>query len=152
MQVPSEKQHSMIGKSIVIKGEITASDPLFVYGRVEGSIKAPAQRVTVGKEGKLKASVSAREVVIMGQVHGNIDGGHRVEVRAEGSVTGDLAAERVLIEDGAILKGIIDVRLGAAKDKVKAQEESDSDMDSTVEVSTEESELESESWASAAAS
>jgi cytoskeletal protein CcmA (bactofilin family) len=126
MQVPSEKQHSMIGKSIVVKGEITASDPLYVYGRVEGTIKAPAQRVTVGKEGKLKASVSAREVVIIGEVQGNVDGAHRVEVRTEGSVTGDLAAERILIEEGAIVKGRIDVRLAAAKENVKAEEETDS--------------------------
>lgn len=126
MQAPVEKQHSMIGKSIVVKGEITASDPLYVYGRVEGTIKAPAQRVTVGKEGKLKASVSAREVVIIGEVQGNVDGAHRVEVRTEGSVTGDLAAERILIEDGAIVKGRIDVRLAAAKEKVQAEEETDS--------------------------
>jgi cytoskeletal protein CcmA (bactofilin family) len=133
MQVPSEKQHSMIGKSIVVKGEITASDPLYVYGRVEGTIKAPAQRVTVGKEGKLKASVSAREVVIIGEVQGNVDGGHRVEVRCEGSVNGDLAAERILIEEGAIVKGRIDVRLAAAKEKVKAEEETDSTVEAIAE-------------------
>jgi cytoskeletal protein CcmA (bactofilin family) len=123
MQAPVEKQHSMIGKSIVVKGEITATDPLYVYGRVEGMIKAPTQRVTVGKEGKLKASVSAREVVIIGEVNGNVEGTHRVEVRTEGSVSGDLAAERILIEDGAIVKGRIDVRMAATNNKVTAEEE-----------------------------
>lgn len=141
MQAPVEKQHSMIGKSIVVKGEITASDPLYVYGRVEGTIKAPAQRVTVGKEGKLKANVSAREVVIIGEVQGNVDGAHRVEVRTEGSVTGDLAAERILIEEGAIVKGRIDVRLAAAKEKVKAEEETDSTVEAIAEEAATEEEF-----------
>jgi cytoskeletal protein CcmA (bactofilin family) len=141
MQTPSERQHSMIGKSIVIKGEITASDPLYIYGRVEGTIKAPAQRVTVGKEGKLKASVSAREVVIMGEVSGNVDGGHRVEVRAEGVLVGDVAAERICIEDGAVVKGVIDVRQSNVKENAKAL------VESAVEATAAELELESESVA-----
>ena len=141
MQAPSEKQQSMIGKSIVIKGEITASDPLYVYGRVEGTIKAPAQRVTVGKEGKLKANVNAREVVILGEVHGNVDGGHRVEVRAEGSLIGDVAAERIVIEDGAVLKGAIDVRQSSGKENARAV------VESAVEATEAELELESESVA-----
>jgi cytoskeletal protein CcmA (bactofilin family) len=131
MQAPVEKQHSMIGKSIVVKGEITATDPLYVYGRVEGTIKAPTQRVTIGKEGKLKASVSAREVIVIGEVNGNVDGSHRVEVRAEGSLTGDLAAERILIEDGAIVKGKIDVRMAATNNKVQADEHADSTEEET---------------------
>jgi cytoskeletal protein CcmA (bactofilin family) len=143
MQVPVEKQHSMIGKSIVVKGEITATDPLYVYGRVEGTIKAPTQRVTVGKEGKLKASVSAREVIIIGEVNGNVDGSHRVEVQTEGSLTGDLAAERILIEDGAIVKGRIDVRMSATNNKVQAEEQADS----TVEESEPEFEFDRESVA-----
>jgi cytoskeletal protein CcmA (bactofilin family) len=100
----------MIGKSIVIKGEITASDPLYIDGTVEGLILAPAHRVTIGRDGKVKADISAREVVIMGDVCGNLDGGDRVEIRSEGSLTGDLTAHRICIEDGAFLKGAVDVR------------------------------------------
>jgi cytoskeletal protein CcmA (bactofilin family) len=105
-----QNQHSTIGKSIVIKGEITASDPLYIYGRVEGLISAPEQRVTVGKEGKVKADISAREIVVMGDVCGDLDSSDRVEIRSDGSLTGDLGASRVCIEDGAFLKGAIDVR------------------------------------------
>jgi cytoskeletal protein CcmA (bactofilin family) len=105
----THNQHSFIGKSIVIKGEIEASDPLYIYGRVEGLINAPAHRVTVGKDGKVEADINAREVVIMGEVLGNLNGGDRVEIRTDGSLTGDLAAQRICIEDGAILNGRVDV-------------------------------------------
>ncbi len=116
-------QYSMIGKSIVIKGEIAASDPLYIYGSVEGSISAPAHRVTIGTEGKVKADISAREVVIMGDVCGNLNGGDRVEIRSDGSLTGDLTARRICIEDGAFLKGAVDVRKPKEKGKAEAQEE-----------------------------
>ena len=117
------QNHSMIGKSIVIKGEITASDPLYINGAVEGLILAPAHRVTIGKEGKVKADISAREVVIMGEVHGNLDGGDSVEIRSEGSLTGDLAARRVCIEDGAQLNGAVHVRKGAEIEKPEVPQE-----------------------------
>lgn len=120
---PVQNQHSMIGKSIVIKGEIAASDPLYIYGSVEGSISSPAQRVTIGREGKVKADINAREIVIMGDVCGNLEGSERVEIRAEGSLTGDLAARRVCIEDGACLKGAVDVRKGGEVDKAEARQD-----------------------------
>ncbi|HUN85616.1 MAG TPA: polymer-forming cytoskeletal protein [Terracidiphilus sp.] len=111
----------MIGKSIVIQGEIAASDALFIYGRVEGSISAPAHRVTVGSEGVVKADIHAREIVIMGDVCGNLNCSDRVEIRRDGSLMGDLAASRVSIEDGAFLKGAIDVCRPAATDKAEIQ-------------------------------
>jgi cytoskeletal protein CcmA (bactofilin family) len=117
----TQNGHSMIGKSIVIKGEISASDPVYIYGCVEGTIHAPAQRVTIGKEGKAKADISAREVVIMGDVCGNLDAGYRVEIRSNGSLTGDLAAPRVCIEEGASLKGVIDVRQSSEEDNSEVQ-------------------------------
>jgi cytoskeletal protein CcmA (bactofilin family) len=120
-----QNQYSMIGKSIVIKGEITASDPVYVYGRVEGLINAPSQRVTVGTEGKVKADISAREVVIMGEVCGNLDGGERVEIRSDGSVTGDLAAPRISIEEGAFVSGTIEIRKAGEAEAREAQQESD---------------------------
>jgi cytoskeletal protein CcmA (bactofilin family) len=107
----------MIGKSISIKGEIVASDPVYVYGSVEGSINAPEHRVTVGKEGRVKADISAREVVIMGDVCGNLEGGERVEIRSDGSLMGNLATRRVYIEEGAVLSGVIDVRKPSKKEK-----------------------------------
>jgi cytoskeletal protein CcmA (bactofilin family) len=122
-------QHSMIGKSIVIKGEITSSDPLYIDGCVEGLINAPANRVTIGKEGKVKADISAREVVIMGDVYGNLIGGDRVEIRSDGSLRGDLTAHRICIEDGAFLKGAIDVLRLSETDKSGALEETHSALE-----------------------
>jgi len=119
----AQSQYSTIGKSIVIKGEITASDPLYVYGRVEGLINAEAHRVTIGKEGKVKADISAREVVIMGEVCGNLDGGDRVEIRSDGSLIGDLTAQRICIEDGAFLKGAVDVRRSGKEEETEEHEE-----------------------------
>jgi cytoskeletal protein CcmA (bactofilin family) len=115
-------QASMIGKSIVIRGEIAASDPLFIYGRVEGSINAPAHRVTIGNEGIVKADIKAREIVVMGDVCGNLNCSDRVEIRRNGSLMGDLAATRIYIEDGAFLKGTIDVCRPVETDEAEIQE------------------------------
>lgn len=115
-------QYSMIGKSIAIKGEIISSDPLYVYGSVEGSIHAPAHRVTIGKEGKVKADITAREVVIMGEVCGNLEGGERVEIRGDGSLIGNMATRRIYVEEGAVLSGVIDVHKPSKKEKVETQQ------------------------------
>jgi cytoskeletal protein CcmA (bactofilin family) len=116
-------QYSMIGKSIVIKGEIVASDPIYVYGSVEGSINAPAHRVTIGKEGRVKADIHAREVVIMGEVCGNLESRERVEIRSDGSLLGDLSTSRIYIEEGAVLSGSIEVHKPSKKEKAEAREE-----------------------------
>ena len=142
----------MIGKSIVIKGEITASDPLYIYGRVEGLINAEAHRVTVGKGGKVAADISAREVVIMGEVSGNLDGGYRVEVRSDGSLTGDLTAERICIEDGAFLKGAIEVRGSGKEEQTEGQEELSAALEQEEATHTTELDLDRQTWASVAAS
>jgi cytoskeletal protein CcmA (bactofilin family) len=118
-------QYSMIGKSIRIKGEITASDPLYVYGSVEGSITAPGHRVTIGKDGTVKADISAREVVIMGDVVGNLEGGERVEIRSDGSLIGNMSTRRIYIEEGAVLSGVVDVHKPSKKEKAEAQAESE---------------------------
>jgi cytoskeletal protein CcmA (bactofilin family) len=116
-------QYSMIGKSIVIKGEIVASDPVYVYGSVEGSISAPAHRVTIGKEGRVKADIGAREIVIMGDVCGNLEGGERVEIRNDGSLMGNIETRRIYIEEGAVLSGVIDVHKSSKKEKAEARGE-----------------------------
>jgi cytoskeletal protein CcmA (bactofilin family) len=115
-------QYSMIGKSIVIKGHIEASDPIYVYGSVEGSISAPQHRVTVCKEGRVKADISAREVVIMGDVCGNLDSRERVEIRSDGSLLGDLSTSRIYVEDGAVLSGSIDVHKPIRKEKAEQED------------------------------
>jgi cytoskeletal protein CcmA (bactofilin family) len=116
-QPPAQSQYTMIGKSIRIKGEIAASDPIYIYGSVEGTISAPAHRVTIGKEGTVKADIAAREVVIMGDVCGKVNSDERVEIRAEGSLLGDLATKRLCVEEGAVLQGTIDVHMPVEKAK-----------------------------------
>ena len=107
-----------ISKGLIIKGEITGSESLFVDGKVEGSITLPGNRVTVGRNGQVSASITAREIVILGKVRGNVAASDRVDIRAEGALTGDVAAARISIEDGAFFKGGIDIKKADAKPAV----------------------------------
>ena len=106
---PAGEQAS-ISKGLSIKGEITGTESLFIDGKVEGSINIPGNRVTVGKNGVVNASISAREIVVLGKLKGNVTATDRVDIRAEGALTGDVAAARISIEDGAFFKGGIDIR------------------------------------------
>src|SRR5437879_10017195 len=99
-----------IGRSLVVKGEITGSESLYIDGKVEGTINLTDSRVTIGRNGSVAASISAREVVILGKVHGNIQVTDRLDIRSEGSLTGDVITQRISVEDGAILKGSVQVR------------------------------------------
>jgi cytoskeletal protein CcmA (bactofilin family) len=111
-----------IGKSLVIKGEVTGSESLYIDGRVEGSINLPGNRVTVGKNGVVNANINAREVVVLGKVRGNLTASDRVDIRTEGSLTGDVVAQRISIEDGAFFKGGIDIRKPGQKVNGEAKE------------------------------
>ena len=108
-------EQATIGKGLLIKGEISGSESLFIDGKVEGSINLPGNRVTVGRNGQVAASITAREIVVLGKVKGNVVASDRVDIRAEGSLTGDVAAARISIEDGAYFKGGIDIRKSDAK-------------------------------------
>jgi cytoskeletal protein CcmA (bactofilin family) len=103
-------EQASISKGLSIKGEITGTESLFIDGKVEGSISIPGNRVTVGKNGNVTASISAREIVVLGKLKGNVTATDRVDIRAEGALTGDVAAARISIEDGAFFKGGIDIR------------------------------------------
>ena len=107
---PVTGEQATIGKGLFIKGEITGSESLFIDGKVEGSINIPGNRVTVGRNGQVAANISAREIVVLGKVRGNVSATDRVDIRAEGSLSGDVAAARISIEDGAFFKGGIDIR------------------------------------------
>src|SRR3984893_13626673 len=112
-----------IGKSLVIKGEVTGSESLYIDGRVEGSINLSGNRVTVGRNGVVSANINAREIVVLGKVRGNITASDRVDIRSDGSLTGDVVAARISIEDGAFFKGGIDIRKAGQKpngEEVKA--------------------------------
>jgi cytoskeletal protein CcmA (bactofilin family) len=100
---------------LYIKGEITGSESLYIDGKVEGSLNLPGNRVTVGRNGQVSANITAREIVVLGKVRGNVSATDRVDIRAEGSLNGDVAAARISIEDGAFFKGGIDIRKPDAK-------------------------------------
>jgi cytoskeletal protein CcmA (bactofilin family) len=106
----STGEQATIGKGLFIKGEINGSESLYIDGKVEGSINLPGNRVTVGRNGQVAASITAREIVVLGKVRGNVTATDRVDIRAEGSLSGDVAAARISIEDGAFFKGGIDIR------------------------------------------
>ena len=106
----SAQDQATIGKSLVIKGEVTGSESLYIDGRVEGTINLPGNRVTVGRNGVVNANVVAREIVVIGKVKGNMEASDRVDIRNEGSLHGDVIAQRISIEDGAFFKGGIDIR------------------------------------------
>ncbi len=108
-------EQATIGKGLYIKGEITGSESLYIDGKVEGSLNLPGNRVTVGRNGQVSANISAREIVVLGKVKGNVTATDRVDIRAEGSLNGDVAAARISIEDGAFFKGGIDIRKPDAK-------------------------------------
>lgn len=108
-------EQATIGRSLVIKGEVTGAEALYIDGRVEGTIDLADNRVTIGRNGSVSADISAREVVIMGSVKGNIECTDRLDIRAEGSLIGDVIAARISVEDGAVLKGSVEVQVGAHK-------------------------------------
>ena len=110
-------EQATIGKSLVVKGEVSGSESLYIDGKVEGAINLPGNRVTVGRNGQVAANVMAREIVVLGKVRGNCQASDRVDIRAEGSLTGDVVAARISIEDGAFFKGGIDIRKPGAEAK-----------------------------------
>jgi cytoskeletal protein CcmA (bactofilin family) len=109
-QLRTTAEQATIGRSLVIKGEVTGSEPLYVDGRIEGTINLTDNRVTIGRNGTVSANINAKEVVVMGKLSGNVTVSDRVDIRAEGSVTGDVVAHRLSIEDGAFFKGSVDLR------------------------------------------
>ena len=103
-------EQATIGRTLVIKGEIIGSEALYIDGRIEGKITLTDNRVTIGRNGVVQANITAREVVVMGKVNGNIECTDRVDIRSEGSVTGEVSTVRISVEDGAVLKGGIQVK------------------------------------------
>ena len=91
-QLRTTAEQATIGRSLVIKGEVSGSEPLYIDGRVEGSINLTDNRVTIGRNGSVAANINAKEVVVMGKLHGNVTVSDRVDIRAEGALTGDVVA------------------------------------------------------------
>jgi len=110
-------EQATIGRTLVIKGDISGAESLYIDGRVEGTINIPENRVTIGRNGAVTADVNAKEVVIMGKVHGNVICSDRLDIRSDGSVTGDVVTQRISVEDGAILKGSVQVQSSGEQKK-----------------------------------
>jgi cytoskeletal protein CcmA (bactofilin family) len=115
MDAPQTGEFAHIGKSVVIKGELSGSEDLYVDGNVEGKIELRNHSLTVGPNGVVKANVSAKSVVIQGRLDGSIFAFERVELRKTAAVTGDVSTQRIAIEEGAFLKGTVDVQKEAGK-------------------------------------
>ena len=103
-------EQATIGGSVVIKGEVSGSESLYIDVRIEGTVNFADNRVTIARNGSVAANISAGEVVILGKVQGNIQCSDRLEIRSEGSLTGDVVTQRISVEDGAMLKGSVQVR------------------------------------------
>ncbi len=118
MDVPQTKELAHIGKSIVVKGDLSGSEDLYVEGSVEGKIELRNNSLTVGPNGNVKADVIAKAVIIQGKLDGTVNASDRVELRKSAIVTGDLTTQHVAIEEGALLKGKVDVQkeVGRAAD------------------------------------
>jgi len=120
---PSEPQRGLerstvnIGKSVVIKGELSGSEDLTIEGQVDGKIELRQNVLTIGPNGKIKAQVFAKAVVILGEVTGNVTASEKVDIRDNGSVDGDIAAPRVAIAEGAHFRGSIDMQRAGASAK-----------------------------------
>jgi cytoskeletal protein CcmA (bactofilin family) len=101
---------AQIGKSVVIKGELSGSEDLYLDGKVEGSIALKGNSLTVGPNGQVKASVEAKGVVVQGKLDGNIQASDRVDLRKSAVVNGDISTQRISIEEGAFLKGKVEIQ------------------------------------------
>jgi cytoskeletal protein CcmA (bactofilin family) len=120
--VTSPIEQASIGRTLVIKGEISGNESLYIDGKVEGTLTFKDHRVTVGRNGVVAANIAAREVVIMGKVTGNIECSDRVDIRSEGSLTGDIVSARISVEDGAMLRGSVQLTPAEVKQDKKEKE------------------------------
>jgi len=109
----TENGQARIGKSVVIRGEVKGGEDLIVDGRVEGTVTLSESRLTVGPSANVTADLTAKDVLIMGHVQGNIVASGRVELRAGSTVEGDVRALRLAIEDNAVFRGKVDLTQGA---------------------------------------
>ncbi|MDQ3488203.1 MAG: polymer-forming cytoskeletal protein [Acidobacteriota bacterium] len=116
-----------IGKSVVIKGELNGSEDLTIEGQVEGKIELRQNVLTIGANGRIKAQVFAKAVIILGEVTGNVTATEKVDIRDNGSVDGDIASPRVAIAEGAHFRGAIDMQRAGSKpgDKDKEKDKGD---------------------------
>src|SRR5580693_3600683 len=106
---PEMRGPAVIGKSVMIKGQIFSREDLTIDGEVDGAVELQEHRLTVGPHGKLQAGVKAREIVVLGTIHGNVEASDKIDIRKDAKLVGDIKTARIVIEDGAYFKGSIDI-------------------------------------------
>jgi cytoskeletal protein CcmA (bactofilin family) len=116
LNATGDRSNARLGSSLHVKGEITGSEDLTIDGSVEGLIQLDERKLTIGTTAKVTADIIAREVVVYGNVKGNLRAKDRIEIKKDGSVNGDLTTSRIMIEDGAYFKGSIEIDKAADKD------------------------------------
>jgi cytoskeletal protein CcmA (bactofilin family) len=115
MDMPKTGEFAHIGKSVVIKGELSGSEDLYVDGTVEGTIHLQGHNLVIGPNGHVHADVDAKGVVVQGKLEGNIRASDRTELQKSGVILGDIVTQRIAIEDGAYLKGKVEIQRESAK-------------------------------------
>ena len=110
MEQPGERDLVNIGKSVVVKGELSGSEDLTIEGKVEGKIDLSQHVLTIGPNGKIKAQIHAKSVIVLGKVNGNVVATERVSIREKGAVDGDITAPKVAIAEGAHFRGSVDMQ------------------------------------------
>lgn len=114
---------SVIGKTLLVKGELSSDEEVLIEGKIEGKIKAN-NRLIIGKHGTVQADIEANEVIIRGTVNGNVSCSYKIEIVPEGILNGNIVSEKVVLAEGAIFKGSIDMTRtasSASKDEKKAE-------------------------------
>lgn len=119
MDTPKTAEFALIGKSVVIRGELSGSEDLYIDGQVEGNIELQGNSLTIGPNGQVKANISAKGVVVQGKLEGNIRASDRAELRKSAIIVGDITTQRVAIEEGAYFKGKVDIQKDGLKPEVK---------------------------------
>jgi cytoskeletal protein CcmA (bactofilin family) len=118
---PESRGPAIIGKSVMIRGQIFSREDLTIDGEVDGSVELQEHRLTVGPHGKLQAGVKAREIVVLGTIHGNVEATDKIDIRKDAKLVGDIKTARIVIEDGAYFKGSIDIARPDVKPVAAAQ-------------------------------
>ena len=120
MDMPKTGEFAHLGKSVIIKGELSGSEDLYVDGTVDGIIQLQGNNLMIGPNGQVHADVNAKGVVVQGKLEGNIRASDRVEMRKSAVILGDIVTQRIAIEDGAYFKGKVEIQKEAAKPNTSA--------------------------------
>lgn len=120
MDTPKTNDFAHIGRSVVVKGELSGSEDLFIDGQVEGTIELKGNSLTIGPHGQVKANINAKDVTVQGKLDGNIQASQRAELKKTAVAVGDIVTQRVAIEDGAFFKGKVEIQREGAKSEGQA--------------------------------